>query len=172
MKTTTPKFKLRHGDPLNGALVPQTTAPLDLIDYMKGDTDRRLEFMASNCEKLADLMERVPKQNHNQDTFIEGDGQFPDNKNQHACGTVACGLGWAALSHVIPGLQYKFDNPLKPSFDSVTPTVNGEEASWGEAGYMFFGEDAFEETFMETSLSKEQLIENLREHACIYRSQL
>lgn len=161
MTTSQIDFNLRHGDPLKGATVPITKAPHGTLGLR--NTPKRRAFLAANCDALADLLKRLPDENHDQGSF----GFTSD----HPCGTVACGMGWAALSHAFPGLQYRFETPDEPTFDGIRPIVNGKNVAWYEAGSKYFGAETFHYTFMDTSLSKAQLINRLIKHANDYRSE-
>lgn len=147
-------------DPLKGARVPITYAPVTKL--IGDDTDDgRAEFLADNLRKLADFMEGLPPRQWDQ-------CDFGTAGEQHVCQTTACALGWAAMTHIIPGLQYEFRDPQHPHGSDVYPLVNGEKATWDAAGKAFFGEAAWDQTFSTGQAGNgdiHALANQLRDHA-------
>lgn len=129
-------------------LVPVTFVDPTLLET--GNNMRRALFCARNCDALATLLERVPDERHNQRVFT----------TKHGCRTVACAMGWAALSHVIPGLQY-----THYLHNHYVPTINGKRTDWLLAAAAFFGDYVTDMVFMNTTADKIDTIDSLREHA-------
>lgn len=113
-------------------MVPVTYTPKSLLNpdnYSK----ERYKFLSNNCVALAKLLEeRVPIDAHNQ-------GHWMDNDDHSSCGTTGCALGWAACSHIIPGLQH--DEIFGGT--AFRPKINGKTVDWYEAGPKFFGQHAW-----------------------------
>lgn len=169
----------RHRSTLNpykGDTVPQTRTHPHLAKDMSSRL-RRL-MCADNCEKLADLMEAMPKRRHEQSTF--GLCVVDKGKEANVCGTTACALGWAVLTHLIPGLQYKMHQfstyQLRNGVAvdvveySYVPLLNGVETSWGLAGEYCFGEAAWHRVFSRGRGSRATVIRRLRAIAVAYRN--
>lgn len=126
-------------------------------------TREHMLFYADNCERLADYMERLPAEEHNQGRYA------------NPCGTPACALGWAAFSNLFEGLQFGVlpssadptDDPLK-----LLPVINGGRFNWDEAGRYFFGMAAETRVFDNPSLTKGAVVARLRDLAAEYRERL
>lgn len=141
-------------------LVRTTYANAALLDP-DNESWQRYQFLSNNCAKLAAFLEGVPDEDHDQNSFVEI--HIPISKDEFAkldapqvfksCGTTACAMGWAALSHIIPGLQYVIqdDSAIYAQTDTAeldyNPTINGAEADWDDAADAFFGEHARETIF-------------------------
>jgi hypothetical protein len=121
-------------------LVPHTYANEKLINP-NNDSWERLQFLSNNCVALAQLLEeRVPAGAHDQGTWAS-----PSN---NSCGTTGCALGWAAMSHLVPGLQYDYlDWGPAGNVAFLRPKVNGKLVDWPDAGKRFFGRRAFNNVF-------------------------
>ena len=126
-------------------------------------TREHLLFYADNCERLADYMERLPAEEHDQSRYA------------NPCGTPACALGWAAFSNLFEGLQFGV-KPSKadPASDPLImlPVVNGGYFNWDDAGRYFFGMAAETRVFDNPDLSKGEVVARLREVAAEYRALL
>lgn len=154
-----------HLDPFAGDRVPVTYAHRDLLDA-RDDDPRRQRFLARNMRKLAKLMRRLPKERHDQGSFANSDGQ-------HACKTTACALGWAAMTHLIPGLQYDFDQTdvwgdegeKETNMRFVQPMMNGKKVDWDTAGAVFFGDEALHDIFWNPSLDRYTIADELERRA-------
>lgn len=105
---------------------------------------------------LADKIESLPKERHRQNTWAN----IPEDNE---CGTTGCALGIAAMSHIIPGLQFKAESSCTYKF--VAPTIDGEATSWDEAGKVFFGNQVLWDIFQVSHLTREQVIHELRRFA-------
>lgn len=132
----------------------------------KEGSGEQIEFWASNCEKLADVLERVPYDKHKQHTWIR-------NGAKNHCGSSGCALGWACMSDEFPGLQYTYD-PRNPN--TYRPTINGlvpddpDVYEWAMAGSTFFGDAVTDTLFSNSSWEKDDLIKYLRGFAKAYRN--
>ncbi len=139
---------------------------------------KQLRNWSNNCAKLADFLETVPDQLHDQGSFVEavkyddGDHLILSRREEkelikaarkfdvvHACNTTACAMGWAALSSQFKGLRY--------DYKSDSPVLNGRITDWDLAGLPYFGERAYKEVFY-TFGDKEQTVDHLRELAADY----
>ncbi len=119
---------------------------------------KRVEFVASNCEKLADFLEGIPESNHCQRAWF-ADTHLGD------CRTVGCALGWAVMSGIFPGLQYAQPDPL-----TIVPIVNAKARSFDfDIGEDFFGLAVYERVFLRTRLDKEETVHALRKLAKDHR---
>lgn len=142
MKQQTPTVLATHADPrlLNlkaGYFEPEETYSAE-----------RLLFLSENCRKLADFLCTVPDSDHNQHSWVY--------ESEHStCGTVGCAMGWAALSHVIPGLQY-----LKQG-GAYRPAINGKASDWVRAPISFFGTRAMEKIFQDIFAGRIKTINRL-----------
>lgn len=143
------------------------------------------QFWASNCIKLANFLAAKPNSAHNQSSWAERNDKAP-------CGTRACALGWAALSDILPGLQYVIIGYKDPSGERVYlsdylkelekeeqgfynmafyPAVNGNvNYSWEQVGKMYFGSFVLDTIFLNTSRNKKNTIAALRYCAKKYKS--
>lgn len=120
----------------------------------------KAEFTEEDFRKhaglLADKIVDLPKNRHYQGLWY----QIPKD---NACGTTGCALGIAALSHLIPGLQFTVHVGICSELD-IYPTINGREASWREAGIEFFGE-VHDQLFEMGHYSRTEIIHSLRYYA-------
>ena len=113
---------------------------------------------------LADKIESLPPRFHKQNSWVES----PRNNE---CGTTGCALGIAALSHIIPGLQFKIRSSSSFSkYFRVVPTANGKnmrdpDMPWNEAGKRFFGTTVTNRIFLQPDLSRANVIAKLRSYA-------
>ena len=126
-------------------------------------TREHMLFYADNCERLADYMERLPREEHNQARYA------------NPCGTPACALGWAAFSNLFEGLQFGVKpNKADPSGYPIAllPVINGGRFNWDDAGRYFFGRAAETRVFDNLSLSKGEVVARLRGVAAVYREWL
>lgn len=137
-------------------MVPVTFADPRLVSplrYTFSTHSERRQFYARNARLLADKLETLPPGLHNQKSWT--------TCASNECGTTACALGWAALSHAVPGLQYMYDG----SPGNYSPTVNGLPHTWESAGELFFGETIANDVFYDTGASLDEVITKLRERA-------
>lgn len=126
-------------------------------------TREHMTFYADNCERLANYMERLPEEEHNQGRYA------------NPCGTPACALGWAAFSNLFEGLQFGVNPSVAdPAADPIVlmPVINGGCFNWNEAGRYFFGMAAETRVFDNPSLSKRKVVARLRDVATVYREWL
>lgn len=126
-------------------------------------TREHMTFYADNCERLANYMERLPEEDHNQTRYA------------NPCGTPACALGWAAFSNLFEGLQFGvLPNSADPTGDPLTllPVINGGRFNWYDTGRYFFGMAAETRVFDNLDLSERAVVARLREVAAEYREQL
>lgn len=92
---------------------------------------------AANCRKLADILDNV-------------EGSAFDMKywvRKSECGTVACALGHAVLSGMIPGVEVV----TRGSRHFSRVEGSGDFVPWDTVGEVFFGRDACEYIFRDTS---------------------
>ena len=125
-------------------------------------TREHMLFYADNCERLADFMERLPAEEHNQGRYA------------NPCGTPACALGWAAFSNLFEGLQFGVKPAGYPGGYPLTllPVINGGRFDWDKTGRYFFGRAAETRVFDNPSLSKRKVVARLRDVATVYREWL
>ena len=111
-----------------------------------------LEDYQENARLLADKLETVDPRQHDQVTW----GRI---STDHPCGTTGCALAIAAMSHIIPGLQY-----CVTGHGEILPVINGkpEPLYWAHVGEMFFGKEVTVSIFLGTNLSKHEVIKRLR----------
>ncbi len=118
---------------------------------------------ANNAAKLADYLETVPDENHDQETWTTGP---VEGLKQHACGTSACALGWAVVSGEFEELSYRPAGHNETNIpDFISPKVVGMDASWWMAGHKVFGDIILSEVFEDLHASKQETIDRLRECA-------
>lgn len=125
------------------------------------------KFYAANCEKLAALLEGETSIEFNMARW--GIVDLED----HACGTVGCALGTAAMSGRFAGLQYRIDARALALGDTrgrIDAVVNGEDTEWEAAGVQFFGHHATIRVFLVPYLNKQEVIDRLRVCAANYRA--
>lgn len=132
-------------------MVPVTFADPALLNGTAPAAEVRA-FHARNCLALAERLAALPDALFNQGSW--------SSPARNECGTTACALGWAALSHVIPGLQYLPDESCSGA--QHAPTANGLKQSWYRAGRMFFGDRATDELFSRPNGSRAAAIAKLR----------
>lgn len=121
-------------------------------------------FHARNCEKLARIMERLPREKHDQ-------GELCNVDVQTGCGTSGCALGWAAMSGKFPGLQYGLSRDAlgKPT-GYAFPVINARRNIWDTAGSSFFGRKATNEIFASPILTRGTIVQRLKAEAKRLRS--
>lgn len=97
---------------------------------------------AANCLKLADILDNV-----DEDAFDMG---YWVNRTE--CGTIACALGHAVLSGMIPGVEVANKGCQSPTYETWYPRteVSKDFVLWEAVGEAFFGVDACRGIFYET----------------------
>lgn len=124
------------------------------------------KMYANNCDKLANLLELIPDEQHDQANWIV---KAPE------CGTVCCAMGWAAQSRQFEGLKpcnavgkcertVKNFGRISVKF-SIGVTLNGQRMDFENAGAMLFGREVVRDVFMRIDASKKKTIKYLREYA-------
>ena len=105
---------------------------------------------------LADKIEQVPASRHYQAMWT--------SCTESECKTTGCALGIAVLSHLLPGLQFRYGrtHTRRPTID---PTIDGVRTDWETAGIEYFGSYVFRWIFEHPHLSREQVISRLRTYA-------
>lgn len=139
--------------------VPVTYAPEHLLDTNNHSAER-YQWLSNNCVKLADFLCTIPNNVHNQ-------RMWTSRNEHHACGMRACAMGWATLSHIIPGLQYFHPNPntLSAIVGLMNVAINGKLSQWYIAASSFFGEHALQRVFMNTKRGRVATINALYREA-------
>lgn len=148
-------------------------------------TRSQLAFYATNCMKLANYMEALPEEQHDQGTYAHTKDK--NGYDLQDCGTPACALGHAAYSNLVPGLQfgiallrgltsdqrYEIDASryLGENDDRVIamPVINGGWTHWHSAGRYFFGYLAESLVFDQSAHSKFRVVQLLRRIGTFYR---
>lgn len=127
---------------------------------------RSNKLFAANCRALADFLETTVNSSFNNASWFE---------DLHQCGTTGCSLGIAAMSHIIPGLQFVYiDNNGNVSdaiTTSIVPTINGKRSTWIDAGTYFFGREAVDRVFLKEYLTKGTAVKRLRDVASEYEAE-
>jgi hypothetical protein len=135
---------------------PYTYVDENLLEM--ADTRKRRNFVARNCEKLADFLENEITDNmHAQETWYALNGTSQ-------CGTTGCALGWAAMSGLFPGMDYAM-----PSAREVVPIINGEIKHFDDFGAQFFGDGAYGQVFYDTDMNRQETVQALRDLAANHR---
>lgn len=127
----------------------------------------RYKMYANNADKLANLLETVPDEQHDQKHWVI---QGPE------CGTLCCAMGWATVSGQFEGLEVNSQkNTIRDDveingrrYNGITPEgaiLNGREASFEEAATHLFGILVTDDVFMRTSTPKQTVINQLRKYA-------
>jgi hypothetical protein len=126
---------------------------------------RSNKLFAANCRALADFLETTVNSSFNNASWF-GD--------LHHCSTTGCCLGIAAMSHIIPGLQFVYIDNKGSVSDAITtrivPTINGKRSDWTAAGKYFFGREAVDRVFLRSYLTKDHAVERLRDVASGYEA--
>lgn len=134
----------------------------------------KYKTFSENCFKLANLLKHVPKDAHDQGSWMEGN-------SRHACGTSACAMGWAALSGQFEGLSHALTpiNPRKDRHDSreidraiaeegEVCTLGGKEMYIFEAAEELFGSQVTHYVFYDTERNKARTIKALEFFGGLY----
>lgn len=142
------------------------------------DGKKKQKWWGKNCLILADFLSTKPVTAHNQAQWCG----FVDSarKNAPPCGTVACAMGWAALSKKFRGLRtgyylcgmYSHVFPTKKEvallgfseIESVSTIVfvGQDQRDYPEAGRMYFGPVVTKLIFLRTGASLDCVIARLR----------
>lgn len=126
---------------------------------------RSNKLFSANCRALADFLETTVNSSFNNEFWF---------KDLHQCGTTGCSLGIAAMSHIIPGLQFVYidnnDNVSDTITSNIEPTINGKRSDWTAAGKYFFGREAVDRVFLRSYLTKDTAVEQLRDVASEYEA--
>lgn len=126
----------------------------------------KIEFKAwaNNCARLAEFLATVPDELHDQRNFVDfTDGYGYDalckHDVEHACGTSACAMGWAAVSKQFDGLRY--------DYEINGPSINGHYIGWDEAADKYFGPYSMHGVFLSMG-DKADTIDRLTKLATTY----
>jgi len=132
---------------------------IEVLTDLSNESWERQKFLSDNCVKLAQFLEDLPDDNHDQRLWLA----------VHSCGTVGCALGWAVNAQLLEGLDthpFKILTMRSDTEDRVVSTVvNRPRLSWEEVGVRYFGQTVFDQVFLNIDNDRITTINALYDHA-------
>lgn len=127
-------------------------------------SEERRKFLLKNHTRAVRMLKKLRPHQHRQYSWAEKEGR-------NECGTAACGLGWVALTNILPGLQWRATrNKISWETDQegndvynedIDVMINGRKSEWDIAGTKFFGHTTMRCIFEDGSLSLPGLISKM-----------
>lgn len=167
--------------------LPRGVTAADLIS--ENPSAALIDWRKGNLRVLADFMEALPREKHDQSTFCGIGGQ----KSNGFCGTQTCALGWFISGGLSPHLGWTYfeknyqqalknaramretskgeldldDLAVIPVINNTAVIRNGEARngmnySYRYVAYVFFGQSAWGNVFSEAYLPKDEVVAELR----------